>query len=213
MEERLNPSFDWLKKKRKKGESFYFFFRSIAAQQCSIWLKIGASSFEFLETIIIWFWSLGIHESNTVNGSWFGVGTREIWIFEAELRKGYVVTRLHTGPILFVCLGSSFGPLFGLESFWIVLAIQELLLASFDAKCWCQGEDNWLWFTTGKLWKISLGHGISFWIFPFWCILLYCMWWEVLSKLLLLDFLMENKFSWEGYFQIKFYSKLEWCFY
>ena len=40
------------------------------------------------------------------------------------------------------------------------------------------------------------------------CTLLYCMWWEVLSKLLILDFLMENKFSWEGYFQIKFLFKI-----
>ena len=71
--------------------------------------------------------------------------------FEADLRRGYAVTGLHTGPTLFACLGSSFGPLVGLESCLILEAIQELLLASFDAKYWCQVEDNCLWFIVGKL--------------------------------------------------------------
>ena len=134
---------------------------------------------------------------------------REIWLFEAKLHIRYAITGLHTSPILFACLGSSFGPLVGLESCLILEAIQELLLASFDAKYWCQVEDNWFWFTIGKLWKISLDHEISFWIYIYiLCTLLYCMWWEVLSKLLILDFLMENKFLWEDYFQINVLFKI-----
>ena len=41
---------------------------------------------------------------------------REIWPSEAILWKEHVVTGLHMGPILFAYLGSSFGPLVGLES-------------------------------------------------------------------------------------------------
>ena len=49
--------------------------------------------------------------------------------------------------------------------------------------------------------KISLGHGNSFLIFPFYVYYLYFIWWQVFSKLVILDFLMKNEFSWEGYFQ------------
>ena len=41
---------------------------------------------------------------------------REIWSFEAKLHGGYAITGLCTSPILFACLGSSFGSLVGLES-------------------------------------------------------------------------------------------------
>ena len=134
---------------------------------------------------------------------------REIWPFEAKLHRGYVVTGSHTGSNSFCLFGLIFfGPLVGLKSCWIVAAIQEPLLASFDAKYLCQVEDKWLLFTIGMLWKIFVGHGISFGIFHFFCILLYYMCWEVLSKLLILDFIMENKFSWEGYFQIKVLFKI-----
>ena len=49
--------------------------------------------------------------------------------------------------------------------------------------------------------KISLGHGNSFLIFSFYVYYLYFIWWEVFSKLVILDFLMKNEFSWEDYFQ------------
>ena len=141
------------------------------------------------------FWSVVSQESKFASDSWFGVETREIWLFEAKLHRGYAVTGLHMGPILFAYLGSSFGPLVGLESCWIVAAIQEVLLASLDAKYWCQVEDNWLWFTIGKLWKIALGHGISFWIFPFWCILLHCMWWESFFMHIIILHVMRSAFK------------------
>ena len=62
--------------------------------------------------------------------------------------------------------------------------------------------------TIGKLWKISLGHGNSFWLFPYCAYWVYCMLWEVLSKLLILNFFMENKLSREVYFQIKILFKI-----
>ena len=59
VEERLNPFFDWLE---KKNESFFFFFRSMAAQQRSHWLKIGVASCEFVMASYMYFWSLGIQK-------------------------------------------------------------------------------------------------------------------------------------------------------
>ena len=142
-------------------------FRSMDAQQCSFWLKIRAAFYDFLGASYIWFWILGSQKSNITKSSWFEVEMREIWPFEVNLCKGYAIMGLNTGPIHFSCLGSSFYPLFGLESCWIGVAIQELPLATFDTKYWCQVEDNWLWFTIGKLWKLSPAHEISFEYFIF----------------------------------------------
>ena len=147
VEERLNPSFDWLKKKERRK---LFFFRSMVAQQYSIWLKIGACSCEFLMASCICFWILGSQESNSLNGLQFGVETKEIWSFEVKLRRGYAVTGLHTGPILFACLGSSFGPLLGLK-----VAKLWLLYRSFFGKFWCQIlVSSWRQLTLIHNWKV-----------------------------------------------------------
>ena len=60
--------------------------------------------------------SLGSQESNAITGSRFGVEMTEIWLFEAKLHRGYVVMGLHTVQFFFAFLGSSLGPLVGLES-------------------------------------------------------------------------------------------------
>ena len=88
---------------------------SMEAQWCWLQLKIGATSHELFEANHIWFWSLRSQKSNTSNGFQFGVEeTREIWLIEAKLHKGHVITRWSSSQIIFGCLGSFFGPLFGL---------------------------------------------------------------------------------------------------
>ena len=53
-------------------------------------------------------------ESNASNDSQFEVETRKIWLIEARLRKEHAIIGLSLGQIVFGCLGSIFGPLFGL---------------------------------------------------------------------------------------------------
>ena len=81
------------------------------------------------------------------------------------------------------------------------------MISNIGVKLW-QFEDQWLLFTIGKLWKIALVHGNSFWNISLLFVLLYCMWWKVLSKSLILDFIMKNKCSWKYYFQIKVLFKI-----
>ena len=92
------------------------YVKSMSAQWHWFQLKIRATSREIFGTNYMWFWSLGSHKSNTSNGSQFRVETREIWIIEARLRKRHAITGLSDGQIVFGCLCSIFGPLFGLFS-------------------------------------------------------------------------------------------------
>ena len=61
-----------------------------------------------------------------------------------------------------------------------------------------------------KKYPLAMGSLFEYFFFFsfFLCILLYFMWWEVLWKLLILDFLMEKKFLWESYLQMKVWFKI-----
>ena len=102
------------------------FTKCMAAQWRQFWAKIRANSSYFPKENNIWFWSLGIQESNALNRSQFGVETREIWPIKAMLRKEHIVMGLHTGPIPFSCpswiLGLSFWAHFGGNwAFWVFI--------------------------------------------------------------------------------------------
>ena len=116
---------------------------------------------------------------------------------------------MHTGPILFACLGSSFGPLLGLK-----VAKLWLLYRSFFGKFWCQIlVSSWRQLALVHNWKVVKNIPwpwdlfLNF-LFLFLCILLYCIWREIFYKFLILNYLVENKFSLEGYFQIKVLFKI-----
>ena len=89
--------------------------KSMVAQWCWLQLKIGATSRELFKANHIWFWSLRSKKSSTSKGFQFGIEeTREIWLIEAKLHKGHAITRWSSSQIIFGCLGSFFGHLFGL---------------------------------------------------------------------------------------------------
>ena len=114
----MNPRFQTDCNSKLKRESYSWLnqdcAKSIATQWCWIQLKIGAIFYKIFGENPIWFWILGSQESNALNGFQFGVETNEIWLIEARLHKGHAIRRLSLGQLVFRCLGSIFGPLFGL---------------------------------------------------------------------------------------------------
>ena len=174
MEERLSPSFDWIKNGRRKS-----FFGDLWMHRNVLFdSKLGLPPMSFFRSNYIWFWSLGSQESNVVNGSWFGVETREIWSFEVKLRRvAYMSNSFCLIKLIF----------WATRWAWKLLNCGSYTGASFG-KFWCQIlVSSWRQLALVHNWKVVKNIPwpwdlfLNF-LFLFLCILLYCMWWEVLSK-------------------------------
>ena len=115
------------------------------------------------------------HESNSLNGLQFGVETKEIWSFEVKLRREYAVTGLHTSPILFACLGSSFGPFLGLKvaKLWLLYRsfFWQVLMPNIGVKLKTIGFDSQL--ESCENYPLAMGSLFEYFLFYAYC--LYCM--------------------------------------